>query len=118
MASLSAFQVLRSWPYLAACERRHQNREEVWRNEYGWDCHFSGDDLIFFEKGLRMGPKRPRRAGFGCLPPTFYLLRRSWRCSLAYSSSSDTPNSNSMMPQKTSRDDSKRARLLYGIISP
>ena len=57
-------------------------------------------------------PKRPRRAGFGYLPPIFYLLPRCWRCSLAYSSSSETPNSNSMMPQKTSRDDSTRARLL------
>jgi hypothetical protein len=33
-----------------------------------WNCHFSGDDLIFFEERLRMGPKRPRRAAFGCLP--------------------------------------------------
>jgi hypothetical protein len=55
VASLS-FQVLRSRAYLAACERRHLNREEVWRNEYGWNCHFSGDDLIFFEGRLRMGP--------------------------------------------------------------
>ena len=50
--------------------------------------------------------------GVAALPPTFYSLRRSRRCSLAYSSSSDTPNNNSMMPQKTSRDDSSRARLL------
>ena len=65
----------------------------------------------------RIGPGIPR-APQPYFFRLFYSLRRSRRCSLAYSSSSDTPNSNSMMPKKTSRDDSTRARLLYGIISP
>ena len=52
--------------------------------------------------------------GLAALPPTFYSLRRSRRCSLAYSSSSDTPNNNSMMPQKTSRDDSRPGKIAIG----
>ena len=40
------------------------------------------------------------------------------RCSLAYSSSSDTPNNRSKKPQMTSREAETLARLLCGIISP
>jgi hypothetical protein len=75
-------------------------------------------ELVIKPLPLPSCPNAARSQASVALAPAFYLLRRSWRCSLAYSSSSDTPNSNSMMPQKTSRDDSKRARLLYGIISP
>ena len=40
------------------------------------------------------------------------------RCSLAYSSSSDTPNIKSRKPQMTSRETKTLATLLCGTISP
>ena len=68
MASLSACQVLRSWLCQVVYERRHQNREEVWRNEFGGNWRFSGDDLIFFRNRVTHWAEAsaPRKSAAWC----------------------------------------------------